>query len=43
MEFDVDKEVEQFSTSIPHMEDDLDKIKNEVDNLVENVIRMHKD
>jgi len=41
MDFDVEGSIEQFSSSIPNMEDDLDKIKNEVDNLVENVMRMH--
>ena len=41
MDFDVEGSIEQFSNSIPNMEDDLDKIKNEVDHLVENVMRMH--
>lgn len=41
MDFDVEGSIEQFSSSIPNMEDDLDKIKNEVDHLVGNVMRMH--
>ena len=43
MDFDVEGSIEQFSNGIPHMEDDLDKIKNEVDNLVDNVMRMHRE
>jgi len=42
LDFDVEGSIEQFSNGMPSMEDDLDKIKNEVDSLVDNVMQLQK-